>query len=158
MDNSKTTNKVKSKDYFLDDVTRCVITKSIEDFCIHFKEYLNFSRIQLNLKINEKKYITDLVLYNTLWNSYVLIIIKSGKINYHDIREVYNDLSCLAVLKNDNIINFPFAVIIGILDNNVTIQYVTLGMRSDLFISKFYPFFSIIQELKRIILEILNMH
>lgn len=158
MDKSKITNKVKFKDYILDDVTRCIITKSIEDFCIHSKEYLNINGIQFNLKINKKSCITNIVLYNNQWNGYVLIIIKSGKINYHDIREVYNDLSCLAVLKNDNIINFPFAVIIGILDNNVTIQYVTLGMRSDLFISKFYPFFSMVEELKRIILEILNMH
>ncbi len=158
MDKSKTTNKIKCENAFSDDALKCMLTENIEEFFMRKKEYFKLGDIQCNLKISDENYFANVVLYYTQMNCYALINVKYGSISHHDIKEVNYKLKCIAMFEDNIIINSPFAVIIGISNNDVTIQYVTLGVKSDLFISKFHHCFPIMEELKRMISNTLNIH
>lgn len=157
MDKSKTTNKIKCENAFSGDALKCILTKNIVEFFIRKKEYFKLGEIQYNLKISDENSFVNVVLYCSQMNCYALIDVKNGSISHHDIKEMNDKLKCFAMFEG-NIVNSPFAVIIGIFNNDVTIQYVTLGVKSDLFISKFHHCFPIMEELKRMISNTLNIY
>lgn len=157
MDKSETTNKIKGEDASSDNALKCLLTNNIEEYFIREKGYLKLDGIQYNQEINHSNYFANVVLYNTRMRYYILVIVKNGGICHHDIREINTKLRCLAMLENGNLMNSPFAAIIGVLNDDVIIQYVTFGVKSDLFISKFHHYFPIMEGLKRMISDTLGI-
>lgn len=141
-------NIPENNDYLEKDLERCLI-QNLKKFLMELGKGYAFVASQKRIHTEKEDYFIDLVFYNYILKCFVLIDLKTGKLNHQDVGQMdmyvqmYDDLE---KQENDN-------PTIGILlcsdtDEDVT-RYSTLHINNQLYAAKYKTYLPSEEELKR---------
>lgn len=92
---------------------------------------------QYRVTINNSRYKVDLVFYHRILRCSVLIDLKPGEVQHHDIGQINLYLGYFANEENIEGDNPPIGVILSRHKGELLVKYATYGMNSQLFVQKY---------------------
>ena len=91
---------------------------------------------QVRVTINNHHYRVDLVFYHRILRCFVLIDLKLGDVQHHDIGQMNLYLGYFATEENSEGDNPPIGIILSRQKDELLVEYATYGMNSQLIVQK----------------------
>lgn len=113
------------------------LIRHIEDFLLELGKGFMFVGSQQRITINNIHYYVDMVLYNKILQSYILIELKTGKLKISDAGQLNTYLNYYKSEVNDVGDNPPVGIIICAEKDAIGAQYILSGYENNLFASRF---------------------
>ena len=133
------------------------LIRHIEDFLLELGKGFMFVGSQQRITINNTHYYVDMVFYNKTIKSYILIELKTRKLQISDAGQLNTYLNYYKTEVNEKDDNPPIGIILCAEKDEISAEYILEGFNNDIFASKFTYIFpdkeKLIQELKMIIDE-----
>ena len=133
------------------------LIRHIEDFLLELGKGFMFVGSQQRITINNTHYYVDMVFYNKIIKSYILIELKTRKLQISDAGQLNTYLNYYKTEINEKDDNPPIGIILCAEKDEISAEYILEGFDNDIFASKFTYIFpdkeKLIQELKMIIDE-----
>lgn len=131
------------------------LVRHIEDFLLELGKGFMFVGSQQRVTINNTHYYVDMVFYNKILKSYILIELKTTKLNISDGGQLNTYLNYYKTEINDENDNPPIGIILCTEKNEITAEYILGGFENNVFASKYTYILpnkeELIKELKEII-------
>lgn len=112
--------------------------------CEHMKTFLlelgrgfMFQQEQYGMTINKHHYHVDLLFYHRILRCHVLIDLKRGQVTHRDIGQMNLYLGYFAKEEMLDGENPPIGILLGRYKDDLTVEYATYGMDTNLFVSKY---------------------
>lgn len=127
----------KCKNNFLENDLERSIIKHMKDFMLELGQGFMFVGNQYHLSIGSKHYYVDLVFYNKILNSYVLIELKAKPVDHNAVGQINLYLNYFKEHINHKDDNDPIGIIMCTDKNNIEVKYALGNMSNQIFISKY---------------------
>ena len=113
----------------------------LQPFLLELGKGFTFVGRQYRVTINNTHYKVDLVFYHRILRCFVLIDLKLGEVQHHDIGQMNLYLGYFANEENIEGDNPPIGIILSRNKDELLVEYATYGMNSQLFVQKYklYP-------------------
>lgn len=133
------------------------LIRHIEDFLLELGRGFMFVGSQQRITINNTHYYVDMVFYNKILKSYILIELKTTKLNISDGGQLNTYLNYYKTEVNDKDDNPPIGIILCAEKDEITAEYILGGFENNVFASKYITILpdkeKLIQEVENVIYE-----
>lgn len=129
------------------------LIRHIEDFLLELGKGFMFVGSQQRITINNTHYYVDIVFYNKILRSYILIELKTTKLNIADGGQLNTYLNYYKSEVNDENDNPPIGIILCAEKDEITAEYILGGFENNLFASKYA---TILPDKSKLIQEVEN--
>lgn len=130
------------------------LIRHIEDFLLELGRGFMFVGSQQRITINNTHYYVDMVFYNKILKSYILIELKTTKLNIADGGQLNTYLNYYKTEVNDENDNPPIGIILCTEKDEITAEYILGGFENNVFASKYV---TILPAKKKLIQEVENI-
>ena len=113
-----------------------VLCDHLQPFLLELGKGFTFVGRQYRVTINNSHYRVDLVFYHRILRCFVLIDLKLGDVQHHDIGQMNLYLGYFAAEENGEGDNPPIGIILSRHKDELLVEYATYGMNSQLFVQK----------------------
>ncbi|WP_185286808.1 PDDEXK nuclease domain-containing protein [Chryseobacterium indologenes] len=113
------------------------LIRHIEDFLLELGRGFMFVGSQQRITINNNHYYVDMVFYNKILRSYILIELKTTKLNIADGGQLNTYLNYYKTEINDDNDNPPIGIILCAEKDDITAEYILGGFENNVFASKY---------------------
>lgn len=113
------------------------LIRHIEDFLLELGKGFMFLGSQQRITINNTHYYVDMVFYNKILKSYVLIELKTRKLQIADTGQMNTYLNYYKTEVNDENDNPPIGIIICAKKDEIAAEYILGGLSNKVFASKY---------------------
>lgn len=113
------------------------LVKHIEKFLLELGNGFMFVGTQQRVTLNNNHYYVDMVFYNKILRSYVLIELKTSKLMPEAVGQLNMYLNYYQAEVNDEIDNAPIGIILCTDKDNVAAEYALGGLSNQIFASKY---------------------
>jgi predicted nuclease of restriction endonuclease-like (RecB) superfamily len=113
------------------------LIRHIEDFLLELGRGFMFVGSQQRITINNTHYYVDMVFYNKILRSYILIELKTTKLNISDGGQLNTYLNYYKTEVNDENDNPPVGIILCAEKDEITAEYILGGFENNVFASKY---------------------
>lgn len=114
-----------------------VLCDHLQPFLLELGKGFTFVGRQYRVTINNTHYKVDLVFYHRILRCFVLIDLKLGEVQHHDIGQMNLYLGYFANEENVEGDNPPIGIILSRHKDELLVEYATYGMNSQLFVQKY---------------------
>ena len=114
-----------------------VLCDHLQPFLLELGKGFTFVGRQYRVTINNTHYRVDLVFYHRILRCFVLIDLKLGDVQHHDIGQMNLYLGYFAKEENVEGDNPPIGIILSRNKDELLVEYATYGMNSQLFVQKY---------------------
>ncbi len=114
-----------------------VLCDHLQPFLLELGKGFTFVGRQYRVTINNTHYKVDLVFYHRILRCFVLIDLKLGDVQHHDIGQMNLYLGYFAKEENVEGDNPPIGIILSRNKDELLVEYATYGMNSQLFVQKY---------------------
>lgn len=114
-----------------------VLCDHLQLFLLELGKGFTFVGRQYRVTINNSHYKVDLVFYHRILRCFVLIDLKLGDVQHHDIGQMNLYLGYFANEENGEGDNPPIGIILSRHKDELLVEYATYGMNSQLFVQKY---------------------
>lgn len=114
-----------------------VLCDHLQPFLLELGKGFTFVGRQYRITINNSHYKVDLVFYHRILRCFVLIDLKLGDVQHHDIGQMNLYLGYFANEENIEGDNPPIGIILSRHKDELLVEYATYGMNSQLFVQKY---------------------
>lgn len=114
-----------------------VLCDHLQPFLLELGKGFTFVGRQYRVTINNTHYKVDLVFYHRILRCFVLIDLKLGDVQHHDIGQMNLYLGYFANEENGEGDNPPIGIILSRQKDELLVEYATYGMNSQLFVQKY---------------------
>lgn len=129
---------------------------NMQKFLLELGKGFAFVGRQYAITINNTHYYVDLVFYHRILKCFVLIDIKRGAVKHKDIGQMNMYMGYFAKEESVEGDNHPIGIVMGHYKDELMVEYATYGMDSNLFVSKYELFLPNKEELRKLVMNILN--
>jgi predicted nuclease of restriction endonuclease-like (RecB) superfamily len=126
-----------------------VLCDHLQPFLLELGKGFTFVGRQYRVTINNSHYKVDLVFYHRILRCFVLIDLKLGDVQHHDIGQMNLYLGYFANEENGEGDNPPIGIILSRQKDELLVEYATYGMNSQLFVQKYQLYLPDREALKR---------
>ena len=126
-----------------------VLCDHLQPFLLELGKGFTFVGRQYRVTINNSHYKVDLVFYHRILRCFVLIDLKLGDVQHHDIGQMNLYLGYFATEENGEGDNPPIGIILSRHKDELLVEYATYGMNSQLFVQKYQLYLPDREALKR---------
>lgn len=130
------------------------LIRHIEDFLLELGRGFMFVGSQQRITINNTHYYVDMVFYNKILQSYILIELKTVKLNIADAGQLNTYLNYYKAEVNDENDNPPIGIILCAEKDEITAEYILSGFENNVFASKYV---TILPDKQKLIEEVENV-
>jgi predicted nuclease of restriction endonuclease-like (RecB) superfamily len=109
----------------------------LQPFLLELGKGFTFVGRQYRVTVNNAHYKVDLVFYHRILRCFVLIDLKLGEVQHHDIGQMNLYLGYFANEENVEGDNPPIGIILSRQKDELLVEYATYGMNSQLFVQKY---------------------
>jgi len=109
----------------------------LQPFLLELGKGFTFAGRQYRVTINGTHHRVDLVFYHRILRCFVLIDLKLGEVQHHDIGQMNLYLGYFANEENVEGDNPPIGIILSRQKDELLVEYATYGMSSQLFVQKY---------------------
>ncbi|QVY66741.1 YhcG family protein [Polaribacter sp. Q13] len=113
------------------------LIRHIEDFLLELGKGFMFVGSQQRVTINNTHYYVDMVFYNKILKSYILIELKTTKLKISDGGQLNTYLNYYKTEVNDDNDNPPIGIILCTEKDEITAEYILGGFENNVFASKY---------------------
>jgi RecB family endonuclease NucS len=113
------------------------LIRHIEDFLLELGRGFMFVGSQQRITINNTHYYIDMVFYNKILRSYILIELKTTKLKINHAGQLNTYLNYYKTEINDKDDNPPVGIIICAEKDEIAAEYILSGLENNVFASKF---------------------
>lgn len=113
------------------------LIRHIEDFLLELGKGFMFVGSQQRITINNTHYYVDMVFYNKVLRCYILIELKTTKLNIADGGQLNTYLNYYKTEVNDETDNPPVGIILCAEKDEITAEYILGGFENKVFASKY---------------------
>lgn len=113
------------------------LIRQIEDFLLELGKGFMYVGSQQRVTLANKHYYVDMVFYNKILHAYVLIDLKTGRLEPDHIGKMNMYLNYYKTEVNEDIDNEPVGIILCTSKNNVAAEYALGGLTNQVFASKY---------------------
>jgi len=113
------------------------LIRHIEEFLLELGKGFMFVGSQQRITINNTHYYVDMVFYNKILKSYILIELKTRKLKITDAGQLNTYLNYYKTEVNDESDNVPIGIILCTDKDEITAEYILSGLENKVFASKF---------------------
>ena len=113
------------------------LIRHIEDFLLELGKGFMFVGSQQRVTINNSHHFVDMVFYNKILKSYILIELKSRKLKISDAGQLNTYLNYFKTEINDTNDNSPIGIIICAEKDEIAAEYILSGYENNVFASRF---------------------
>lgn len=128
---------VKEQKLILEKELEKKLIKHIEDFLLELGRGFMFVGSQQRITINNTHYYVDMVFYNKILRSYILIELKTTKLKINDAGQLNTYLNHYKAEINDKGDNSPIGIILCAEKDEIAAEYILGGLENNVFASKF---------------------
>lgn len=122
---------------FLEKELEARLIRQIEDFLLELGKGFMYVGSQQRVTLANKHYYVDMVFYNKILQAYVLIDLKTGRLEPDHIGKMNMYLNYYKTEVNDKSDNEPIGIILCKNKNNIAAEYALGGINNQLFASKY---------------------
>jgi predicted nuclease of restriction endonuclease-like (RecB) superfamily len=126
-----------------------VLCDHLQPFLLELGKGFTFVGRQYRVTINNSHHRVDLVFYHRILRCFVLIDLKLGDVQHHDIGQMNLYLGYFANEENGEGDNPPIGIILSRQKDELLVEYATYGMNSQLFVQKYQLYLPDREALKR---------
>lgn len=137
------------------DIEKAVIN-NLQKFLLELGKGFAFIGRQERITLNNRHYAVDLVFYHVKLKCYVLIDLKIGEVEHHDIGQMKLYLGFYAKEKSDENDNPPIGLILSEEKDDIMVEYAMLNDTSKLIVSKYQLYLPDVEQLKNKVKEIIE--
>ncbi len=130
------------------------LIRHIEDFLLELGKGFMFVGSQQRITINNTHYYVDMVFYNKILSCYILIELKTTKLNIADGGQLNTYLNYYKTEINDENDNPPIGIILCTEKDEITAEYILGGFENNVFASKYI---TVLPEKEKLIQEVENI-
>ena len=120
----------------------------LQAFLLELGKGFTFVGRQVRVTVNNTHYYVDLVFYHRILRCFVLIDLKLGEVQHHDIGQMNLYLGYFASEENIEGDGPPVGIIMSRQKDELLVEYATYGMSSQLFVQKYQLYLPGREELK----------
>ena len=113
------------------------LIRHIEDFLLELGKGFMYVGSQQRITINNNHYYVDMVFYNKILKSYILIELKTTKLKISDGGQLNTYLNYYKTEINDENDHAPIGIILCTEKDEITAEYVLEGFENNVFASKY---------------------
>lgn len=113
------------------------IIDNLQMFLLEMGRGFAFINRQYRITLDNNHFYVDLVFYHTILKCYVLIDLKTGKINHQDIGQMNLYINYFKSEVNTESDNPPIGIVLGTEKNNILVEYALGGINNKLFVSRY---------------------
>jgi predicted nuclease of restriction endonuclease-like (RecB) superfamily len=113
------------------------LIRHIESFLLELGRGFMFVGSQQRITINNTHYYVDMVFYNKILRSYILIELKTTKLNISDGGQLNTYLNYYKTEINDENDNPPIGIILCTEKDDIAAEYILSGFENNVFASKY---------------------
>jgi len=113
------------------------LIKHIEDFLLELGRGFMFVGSQQRVTINNTHYYVDMVFYNKILKSYILIELKTNKLKISDGGQLNTYLNYYKTEVNEETDNPPIGIILCTEKDEIAAEYILGGFENNVFASKY---------------------
>jgi predicted nuclease of restriction endonuclease-like (RecB) superfamily len=121
----------------------------LQQFLLELGKGFTFVGRQYRITVNNTHYKVDLVFYHRILRCFVLIDLKLGEVQHHDIGQMNLYLGYFAHEENVEGDGPPVGIILSRQKDELLVEYATYGMNSQLFVQKYQLYLPERDELRR---------
>lgn len=121
----------------------------LQAFLLELGKGFTFVGRQVRVTVNNTHYRVDLVFYHRILRCFVLIDLKLGEVQHHDIGQMNLYLGYFANEENAEGDGPPVGIILSRQKDELLVEYATYGMSSQLFVQKYQLYLPERDELRR---------
>jgi len=130
------------------------LIRHIEEFLLELGKGFMFVGSQQRITINNTHYYVDMVFYNKILKCYILIELKTTKLNISDGGQLNTYLNYYKTEVNDTSDNPPIGIILCAEKDEITAEYILGGFENNVFASKYI---TILPNKEKLIAEVENV-
>ena len=130
------------------------LIRHIEEFLLELGRGFMFVGSQQRITINNTHYYVDMVFYNKILRAYILIELKTVKLNIADGGQLNTYLNYYKTEINDENDNPPIGIILCAEKDEITAEYILGGFENNVFASKYV---TILPDKEKLIEEVENV-
>jgi predicted nuclease of restriction endonuclease-like (RecB) superfamily len=134
------------------------IINNIEKFLLELGKGFCFYKRQYRLNVNNKHYHIDLVFYNFILKSFVLIDLKLGEIKHTDIGQMNFYINYFEKEEKNIGDNKTIGILLSSKKDDLEVEYALGGISNKIFLSKYSMILPKKEELKQKVLEVIELH
>ena len=127
-----------------------IITK-LQLFLLELGKGFTFVKRQYRITIDNIDYYIDLVFYHRILKCFILIDLKTRKVNHSDIGQMNMYLNYFKKEENTKEDNPPIGLILSTDKNELLLEFALGGITNNLFVSKYKLYLPTKEELKKIL-------
>lgn len=113
------------------------LIRHIEDFLLELGRGFMFVGSQQRITVNNTHYYVDMVFYNKILCSYILIELKTTKLKVNDAGQLNTYLNYYKTEVNEKNDNPPIGIILCTEKDEIAAEYILSGFENNVFASKF---------------------
>lgn len=132
------------------------IIVNLQRFLLELGKGFAFVGRQYAILISGRHYYCDLVFYHRILKCFVLIDLKITPLQHEDIGQMNAYMGYFALEENMPDDNPPIGIILTRNKDELLVEYVTYGMNTNLFVSKYELYLPNREELKKLVDDIIN--
>ena len=133
------------------------LLNNLQSFLLELGKGFTFVARQFRMTLNNTPYRVDLVFYHRILRCFVLIDLKIRDVQHNDIGKMNMYMGYFAKEENVEGDNSPIGIILSKEKDELLVEYATYGMSSQLFVSKYQLYLPNKEELKRLIMQQLEI-
>jgi predicted nuclease of restriction endonuclease-like (RecB) superfamily len=126
-----------------------LLCENLQQFLLELGKGFTFVGRQYRITVNNTHYRVDLVFYHRILRCFVLIDLKLGEVQHHDIGQMNLYLGYFATEENIEGDNPPIGIILSRHKDELLVEYATYQMNSQLFVQKYQLYLPDREELRR---------
>ena len=125
------------------------LIENLQNFLLELGKGFTFVGRQYRITVSGTHYRVDLVFYHRILRCFVLIDLKMGDVQHHDIGQMNLYLGYFAKEENTPDDQPPIGIILSRNKDELLVEYATYGMDSQLFVQKYQLYLPDKEELRR---------
>jgi len=116
------------------------LIQNLEQFLLELGKGFAFIGRQYKISLANRHFFVDLVFYHRILKCFVLIDLKRGEIEHHNIGQMNLYLNYFAKEENVEGDNPPIGIVLGAYKDHILVEYATENISNQLFVSKYQPY------------------
>ena len=124
------------------------LIEHMKDFLLELGKGFSFVKSQYRISTETSHYYIDLVFYNYILKCFVLIDLKSGKLNHKDVGQMDMYIRMFDDLKRDSTDNPTIGILMCAERDETVVKYSVLNESEQMFASKYLPYLPTEAELR----------
>lgn len=142
-------------DFDESELEECIIS-NLQEFLLELGKGFTFVKRQYPMRIGNRTFKCDLVFYHRILKCFVLIDLKINEVQHEDVGQMNTYMGYFAEEENMPDDNPPIGIILSRDKDELLVKYATYGMDSNLFISKYELYLPNVDELKKLVSNIIK--